>query len=197
MCAIRGRASDGRAQVPVRDDRAVELRAQRQVELDAGPTESGALSRAAGGNDDAESRREPHRLLTAPDRLASVVEHDVAERAPSDAGLQGERVAELVALRGRRPFLREGEEPVTRAIAAEVRNVLHDAGFLVVCLLDQERVVGDALGKRGRHRQQSEQHYSCAIELHETAVRVWVPVQRRRGPRVTGSWTTAASMQTN
>ena len=107
--AVDARARDRRASVPVRDDRPVDLRAQREVELQSRTTEARALPRGTGGKDDAEPRREPHRLFAAADELAAVVDRDVAERATSARGLERQRVAELIALRAGRPFLGEGE----------------------------------------------------------------------------------------
>jgi hypothetical protein len=137
----------------VRDERAIDLHAQRKVELHPDPAGTGALAHATRGKHGTQTRREPDRLLVAAQHLSAVVEGDVAERGPrAGRRLKQQRVAQLVALRGERPFLREGGLPVALTVTPEGADVLHDAGFLVVCLLDEEAVVGDRRRWRGQLR---------------------------------------------
>ena len=89
--AVHVRARDRRASVPVRDDRArSSFVLNGRLSWSAGPAEAGTLSRASGGDDDAESRREPDRLLAAPDELAAVVDDDVAEARVRRRRIAGE-----------------------------------------------------------------------------------------------------------
>jgi hypothetical protein len=64
-------------------------------------------------------------------------------------------VGKLVRLTEQRPFLREHELPLAVVwadqlvdIAADVEDMLHDARFLIVGLLDQEGIVLNAFGGR-------------------------------------------------
>jgi hypothetical protein len=132
-------------------DRGGDHVAERQIGLEAEGAGAAPVFLAAGGQQHADPGRHVQRLLTLAGELVAVVERHIAEPGARALGVRDRRrEAQLVTKPAQRPFLGEGEIPGAAAVrAGEGPDVLHDPGFLVVGLLDQEAVVGDLGGEPG------------------------------------------------
>ena len=144
----------GRPQVPMGHEGLRQHHADGQIGLVAQGAVAPRLPLVPRGQDQGEAGRHGDGRIPIPQQLVAVVEHPIPQGPPPVRGglqaLIGEREAELMALVGHGPLLGEGGDPVPAlAVAHEGGDVLDDARFLVVGLLQQEGVVLDGLSPRG------------------------------------------------
>src|SRR6185436_19963179 len=111
--------------------------AERKVQLQPRSADAGSLPRAPRWQHETQSGREPDGIVVVAEELAAIVDRRIADRrARADRRLEWKSVAQLVELTAEWPLLGERGQPFAAPVAPVVEDVLDDAGFLVVGLLD-------------------------------------------------------------